>query len=302
LYFFSKIFILPFADVSAKDGSQETAVNFVALVLSLALVPLLQSGNESADTHLAWTLFLCTAVLHIFCNYKACRAVHLPTMNPRRLTILVQSYFFQNSHAVNRLPSPADVALTEDLFLLPWPSSQDMNYLTLRRDAKNFVCSIVVRTGEEPEHLDSRVLDQLAKIFSTERYLISLTPQPALFGFVSGIKVHILLSETASREDEIKANFLVSVIRLAVTTEEHKFRTIGEQWSRPMITIRARVLSALSQPESDIQRLMILCDAVNITQDFVSEVFGEFSTEASRVGWDMTRHHFAIGDWKASWL
>ena len=53
------------ADLAAKDGSQETLVNLVALCLNLVLLPLV-----SGDLWLTGVLFIILTLLHIYANYR----------------------------------------------------------------------------------------------------------------------------------------------------------------------------------------------------------------------------------------
>ncbi|KAM9100485.1 RUS1 family protein C16orf58 homolog isoform X1 [Sarcophilus harrisii] len=77
------------ADVSAKDGSQETLVNLAGLLVSLLLLPLV---SERPRLSLA-AFFLFTA-LHLYANYRAVRAVIMETFNETRL-YLVLKHFIQ---------------------------------------------------------------------------------------------------------------------------------------------------------------------------------------------------------------
>ena len=53
------------ADVSAKDGSQETMVNLAALLANLWLLPFVDDKHR-----LLWILFLVFTCLHIYSNFK----------------------------------------------------------------------------------------------------------------------------------------------------------------------------------------------------------------------------------------
>jgi len=75
------------ADVSAKDGSQETLVNLAALLASLWLLPLLNDSER-----LTWMAFLLFTALHIFANYKAVKVVRFETLNRSRFLILLKYY------------------------------------------------------------------------------------------------------------------------------------------------------------------------------------------------------------------
>lgn len=76
------------ADVSAKDGSQETLVNLAALIINLFLTPL-ASGN----LELTWFLFSIFTFLHIYSNYKAVTCVVMKTFNYSRLKIVIDHCF-----------------------------------------------------------------------------------------------------------------------------------------------------------------------------------------------------------------
>jgi len=75
------------ADLAAKDGSQETVVNLLALCVNLMLLPVV-----SATPNLPFLLFLVLACLHIYSNYRAVSCLVMSTLNLARLTILLDKY------------------------------------------------------------------------------------------------------------------------------------------------------------------------------------------------------------------
>lgn len=68
------------ADISAKDGSQETLVNLAGLLVSLLLIPLVTD-----NALLTFALFAFFTVLHLVSNFHAVRAVVMETLNEARL-------------------------------------------------------------------------------------------------------------------------------------------------------------------------------------------------------------------------
>ncbi|CAJ0581753.1 unnamed protein product, partial [Mesorhabditis spiculigera] len=75
------------ADVAAKDGSQETLVNALALVVSLVLLPAV-SGR-----HLViWCLFALLTALHLFANYRAMRTLRFNVLNGKRAALVIRNY------------------------------------------------------------------------------------------------------------------------------------------------------------------------------------------------------------------
>ncbi|XP_047136240.1 RUS family member 1 isoform X1 [Hydra vulgaris] len=76
------------ADVSAKDGSQETLVNLMALFAGFLITPLVVD-----NLFLTWYFFLVFTFLHLYANYQAVSTVVMETINLPRLHILVKHYF-----------------------------------------------------------------------------------------------------------------------------------------------------------------------------------------------------------------
>ncbi|XP_036446129.1 RUS1 family protein C16orf58 homolog [Colossoma macropomum] len=95
------------ADISAKDGSQETLVNLAGLLVSLVLIPLVTNNPV-----LTFILFFFFTVLHLFANYKAVRSVVMETLNEARLSIILQQYLLDG-----RILSPAEANQREPVVL-----------------------------------------------------------------------------------------------------------------------------------------------------------------------------------------
>ncbi|RDD42977.1 RUS1 family protein C16orf58-like protein [Trichoplax sp. H2] len=96
------------ADVSAKDGSQETLVNLSALIVGLFLLPAV-TGNA----RIIWTLFFMFTMLHLYANYKAVSSVVMETLNRERLHILAYNFFRYGS-----ILSPAEVCQRESVIIM----------------------------------------------------------------------------------------------------------------------------------------------------------------------------------------
>ncbi|TKS92296.1 RUS1 family protein C16orf58 -like protein [Collichthys lucidus] len=95
------------ADISAKDGSQETLVNLAGLLISLILIPLVTDNPI-----LTLSLFFLFTALHLFANYKAVRSVIMETFNEARLSIVLQQYLRDK-----RILSPPEANLREPVFM-----------------------------------------------------------------------------------------------------------------------------------------------------------------------------------------
>uniref|UniRef100_A0A8C0GB37 RUS family member 1 n=1 Tax=Chelonoidis abingdonii TaxID=106734 RepID=A0A8C0GB37_CHEAB len=93
------------ADVSAKDGSQETLVNLAGLLVSLLLIPLVTDRLQ-----LTYTLYGLFTALHLYANYRAVRAVCMETLNRARLRLALRHFLCQGW-----VPTPAHANPREPL-------------------------------------------------------------------------------------------------------------------------------------------------------------------------------------------
>ncbi|XP_036409111.1 RUS1 family protein C16orf58 homolog isoform X2 [Megalops cyprinoides] len=180
------------ADVSAKDGSQETLVNLAGLLVSLILIPLVTD-----NAWLTFTLFFFFTILHLLANYRAVRSVVMETLNEARLSILLHQYL-QDSQVL----CPSEANLREPVFL------------EFRRKVP---IKLGVRLGElvnNPQEL------QLALKHSNSPYLIG----------VKHGSVCVCLGEDASARDEIRAvcqAVCLSTVLLSPSTSEGALKSLS---------------------------------------------------------------------------
>ncbi|XP_026271477.1 RUS family member 1 [Frankliniella occidentalis] len=74
------------ADVSAKDGSQETCVNLLASVAGIILLTCMGEFQH------VWLMFAIFTSMHIYANYRAVKALTISTLNTARLNIVIHTY------------------------------------------------------------------------------------------------------------------------------------------------------------------------------------------------------------------
>ncbi|XP_071885629.1 RUS family member 1 [Anas platyrhynchos] len=105
------------AEVSAKDGSQETLVNAVGLLLALLLLPLLEGRPW-----LSWLLVALLVAAHLGCNLRAVGALCMPTLNRPRLRLALDG-------ALRGSPAPKAQATPPggDVIDLPVPGPEEVN-------------------------------------------------------------------------------------------------------------------------------------------------------------------------------
>eukprot|EP00299_Pterocystis_sp_00344_P017289 c8667_g1_i2.p1 GENE.c8667_g1_i2~~c8667_g1_i2.p1 ORF type:complete len:295 (-),score=45.60 c8667_g1_i2:38-922(-) len=274
------------ADVSAKDSSQETAVNLIALVLSLALVSLLDHTHTSA---IPFLLFVFCSFLHIKCNYNACRSIHLPTLNPRRYQLLVRDFLSSELYSHVDLRTPSQIASDEDLLIFPWPSTQDLSIF--RPFARTPIRTFVVRVGEEVSSLHTSHVTEQISIFHQENYAITITREVGWLGDTR-IVVDVLLSNHSSTTDELKALFHATLLRVSCDTINQ-----STVWLRPLHIIHTK----LSEIVSASDPMPLAKEVLQISHNFVCTQFEVFIRSMEEKCWVTSRHHCLIGQWTSEW-
>ncbi|XP_027360308.1 protein root UVB sensitive 3 isoform X3 [Abrus precatorius] len=109
------------ADISAKEGSQETVATMIGMALGM-LVARITIGHPLA----IWFSFLSLTLFHIYANYQAVRCLALNSLNPARSSILLQH--FMETGLVLSLEQVSSLEHVLPIQLISW-SSKDDNYL-----------------------------------------------------------------------------------------------------------------------------------------------------------------------------
>uniref|UniRef100_A0A4W5LL13 RUS family member 1 n=1 Tax=Hucho hucho TaxID=62062 RepID=A0A4W5LL13_9TELE len=188
------------ADISAKDGSQETLVNLAGLLVSLILIPLVTDNPL-----LTFVLFFLFTILHLFANYKAVRSVVMETLNEARLAIVLHQYLRDG-----RVLSPL-----ERLVFLghknPYRLSEDLN-LAMKNNHKPFL--IGVKRGSVCVCLgpDASVCDEIRAVCQAVCLCTVLRPVSPLEGALKQLSMSHnhweLVHESHTLMDQIFQPFL----------------------------------------------------------------------------------------------
>ncbi|KAK4403108.1 protein root UVB sensitive 3 [Sesamum angolense] len=100
------------ADISAKEGSQETVATMLGMALGMVLARITM-GHSIA----IWFCFLSLTIFHMYANYKAVRCLSLCTLNCERSSILLSHYM-----ETGEVLSPKQVSVMEHVLPL-WIAS-----------------------------------------------------------------------------------------------------------------------------------------------------------------------------------
>jgi hypothetical protein len=79
------------SDVSAKDGSQETAIGLLGMLLAIVVTPLVGDSQ-----FLTWVCFWFFTTFHLYANYKAVTSVVMERLNRQRADIVIDAFLASN--------------------------------------------------------------------------------------------------------------------------------------------------------------------------------------------------------------
>ncbi|TPP64596.1 hypothetical protein FGIG_02328 [Fasciola gigantica] len=149
------------ADVAAKDGSQESLSNLLALLFNLCAVYIV-TGNWA----LIWFGFILLTGVHLYANYRAVRCLRLTTFNRNRFTIATQCWL------TTRLGSSSIWSTSPDSKNHRFPSVEWVNWQepVLRSVATphiNLGCSVHALPEEGKSQLSTLIC-----LFVREQYIL----------------------------------------------------------------------------------------------------------------------------------
>ncbi|KAK2184456.1 hypothetical protein NP493_265g01017 [Ridgeia piscesae] len=166
----------------AKDGSQETLVNLIALLCNLALIPMV-----TGKPVVIWTLFFVFTILHLYTNYRAVSAVTMETFNPTRLHIVLQRYL---SSGFEHLTSVKSANRLEPI---------------LMRTRRQFSVNLGTSVGVIAKNFSE--LKTLATLYKDSNYLLAVDLRKGA--------INIALHEDSDAHNELMAVYQAEVIEYA---------------------------------------------------------------------------------------
>lgn len=173
------------ADISAKEGSQETAVTLLGMIFGLGLTRLFSTLKS-----VAWIAVFSLTALHVYANMKALRALCLTKLNASRLDVILNAYLGPGQKGPV-VPLPKDIASTETLLPPPlqafMPSKMStIEFGSLRRmsqtERKNFVevLQLLVRTRDKSEVAIIKTKQLHGMLVGEKLCIVGINPQKTL--------------------------------------------------------------------------------------------------------------------------
>ncbi|KAI1285687.1 Protein root UVB sensitive 3 [Halotydeus destructor] len=186
------------AEVSAKDGSQETMVNLVAFVINLSIVPLIVPF-----TWLVWVLFSALTALHVHFNFKAVTSVHFERFNLERLGHLLDHYLSSQCHEFLTVDQVNDLE----------------NVWFFRKSKFDDLIHVGVSVQEHLRLSESTELTNLMKLYEGCNYILSISKSN-----IGRNSIKVSLSSKANQETIFKAVFHGLLLNYYVIKESNSDR------------------------------------------------------------------------------
>lgn len=251
------------ADVSAKDGSQETLVNLAAFLFSLLLLRIV-AGNP----WLLYSIFISFTLLHIFANYRAVSCVVMETFNRSRYAIVVRRF----------LETAGDIAP------VVWVNARESVWIQCGKPFVNInfgvPLSSIASTNEELE----RRLECAAGDRKTEpAYLLAVVRDSSRH-----YNINVVLSSESTVKDHMEAMFHAFLLEAILL----KLRVNMEH---PWASDIADVENAAEDLSSDDHKLF------QSSRAMVNKCFPLLWKALEASEWETSRALFGATEWRVTW-
>lgn len=263
------------ADVSAKDGSQETLVNLVASIVGVVLLALLHGQCE-------WILFLMFTVIHLLANYYAVKSLVFRNLNTTRLTLVLQTY------------------LKLDTVLNPFMMNKKESVVLGFGPKINMLCGYDIRMGSSLKHLptitNGRELRKHIEIFQEKKYL--LIPD------VNNRIIYISFRKGETAEDVLTAYFHAVVVGIALCHYNNVPLNLETKRQLHHINPVIRLytcMKALERNSDVIEERLLPVNALKTLNDFVAQEVVMFFTALKFNGWSCDSHSLELGEHRIEW-
>ena len=313
------------SDVAAKDGSQETAVNLVGMLVGYFLItPFVAGGNAM----LVWPVFLLFVLLHLYSNYRAVSCVAMTTLNRQRAALLVDQFLEE------QMMTPEQLVHKESIFY--WGDGTESIRLGVRfgelsargddlvallahydgleyvLEAEDFGRSVRVVLGEYCRNLD--ITRAFVHAYLLRKALASpVLPPPAPLDSESEADdggesdeedeeaedESIEYEEVDGYESDDVEDLLEGIDLVPVTPSRRGVATAGflagdggadpESYLREHQRAWREVLNVTNGVEAAVLEFMDL---------YFEEVF---VPQLEARGWDLAKSSFAAGEWRVLW-
>lgn len=263
------------ADVSAKDGSQETCVNLCASIAGIVILSTFDEGEY------IWQMFTVFTIIHLYANFRAVKSLKMLTVNISRLNLLIDDYL--HTEAVN---NPEVTNFQESVILGYGHSDVDL-------------CGFRIKLGTSLQCIlgngktTAEEVKLLANFYSSKKYLI-LTDLKSRRIFVS-------FQQGESTLHVIQAYFHAVMLGIGVAIAHNIPLKITRDPTSHTVLRLQQALQRIRTSDSDTRSVRIPLEAMMAVQETVANEFHMFISEMLEKGWNVESHHLTVDEWRGDW-
>ncbi|XP_012543348.2 RUS family member 1 [Monomorium pharaonis] len=262
------------ADVSAKDGSQETCVNLIASFFGIFILSLFHDGQYLLE------LYLFLVAVHLYANYSAVKALCLDTLNEDRLAIIVKNYMTNE-----QIPEPWKVNKEESVFLLK----------NTARGVHGFNIKIGVSFASimKRKIISSMEMEFLLKFFEKRKYIITID--------IKKRNIFVILKKDIQPTEILESYFFASMCAFYFCMMRRipidiLLKSETSEISYPLLNMYILYKNL----DNSIQLSSIANQSICATDVIVSNEYKAFLSNLKRNGWKTETNLLAVGAWRFS--
>jgi len=269
------------ADVSAKDGSQETFVNLCASVVGIIILAIFDEGK------FVWHLFTVFTVIHLYANYQAVLSLKMVTLNNARLILLLRTYL-----GTEVVLSPRVINKEEAVILGTGLSDLDLCGFRIILGASLQNVMAVSKVSFED-------LKLLANYCHSKQYLIVVD--------TAGRRMFVTLVRGETAADVIQGYFHAVILGIAICIiREHPLMVLNRPQSKSscvthLVHRLKEAMVKLSTTNTVSRNQNIPVVAMMAADDAVSKEFPDFIHIIQKQGWNIGSHHITVDEWRGDW-
>uniref|UniRef100_A0A0A9Z6W1 UPF0420 protein C16orf58 n=1 Tax=Lygus hesperus TaxID=30085 RepID=A0A0A9Z6W1_LYGHE len=260
------------ADVSAKDGSQETCVNLITSFMGLGIITMVTNMT------VMWYVFIAMTLLHLYANYRAVKCLNFTFFNESRLASAIQDYLI-----AEQVPLPKEINRKESVFLFRGLNGKRLS---------GFNISIGHSLGELMSNstLLPFQLQFLTHLYKDRKYIILVDSDKR--------QLHIGLVKTHKPTDLIEAYFHAVLIGMGSSILKTPSFIPSKSKQDSILSKLQCIVRTKSQLKLQTQIDLPLIMAID---QFASLYSTQFLAEAEIKGWDVGRTLLPVDKWRAEW-
>ncbi|XP_021922643.1 RUS1 family protein C16orf58 isoform X2 [Zootermopsis nevadensis] len=267
------------ADVSAKDGSQETFVNLCASFVGIIILSTLEG-------EFVWHLFTVFTVIHLYANYQAVLSLKMVTLNNARLILLLRMHL-----GMKIVSSPEVINRHEPVIL--GTGMSDRNLCGFR-----IILGASLQNAMAYGKICTEDIKLLTGFYCSKKYLIIVD--------IKGKRMFVTFLQGETAVDVIQAYFHAVLLGIAICIiREHPLMVLNEQQSRSSLMCPVHhlqeTLIKLNTTNTISRNMKIPVVAMKAADDIVSKEFPEFLEAIQKQGWNTRSHHITVDEWRSEW-